>query len=102
MSLRIARKIVGLNQRRYALKAGVNLSLVNQLELGNRSLTSCTFPTVAALAAALNLQPQELIALVEPQPAARVGHTRTKRPYRRRTPAAPASDRGAPTASRGT
>lgn len=89
MSLKLARKIAGLSQTTLAKRSGVDPGLLSRLEHGERSLRQTMFPTVAALAAVLNLTPHELVDLVEPEQPTRVGDTRTRRRPRRRAPPRP-------------
>jgi transcriptional regulator with XRE-family HTH domain len=63
MSLRIARKIARLSQLELAKRSGVDNTLLSRIEHGDRALTSLRFPSVAAIADALNLDPAELFAL---------------------------------------
>lgn len=64
MSLRIARKIARLTQQELADRAGVDNSLISLVESGSRDLRASGYDTVASIAAALGLMPDELIALV--------------------------------------
>jgi transcriptional regulator with XRE-family HTH domain len=64
MSLRIARKIAKLTQQELADRAGVDNSLISLVESGSRDLRSSGYDTVASIAEALGLMPDELIALV--------------------------------------
>jgi transcriptional regulator with XRE-family HTH domain len=61
MSLRIARKIAGLSQKELAERAGVDNTGLCRMERGERQLRLADYDTVVRVAAALNLEPDELL-----------------------------------------
>lgn len=70
MSLRLARKIAQLTQQELADRASVDNSLISLIESGARDLRSSGYDTVARIAVALGLTPDELVALVAASDAA--------------------------------
>jgi transcriptional regulator with XRE-family HTH domain len=74
MLLKLARKVAGLTQAELAKEAGVTNSFISLLESGKRDIRSVGYETVARIADALGVSPQELFPL-----AARKSH-RAKRP----------------------
>lgn len=70
MELRKYRRIAGLTQAQLAQKAGVDATLISRLERGQRQTAS--YETIVRLARALNLEPEELVAvtLAPPREAA--------------------------------
>jgi transcriptional regulator with XRE-family HTH domain len=74
MLLKLARKVAGLTQAELAKQAGVTKSYISLLESGQRDIRSVGYETVARIADALGVSPQELFPL-----DVRKSH-RTKRP----------------------
>lgn len=68
MELKKYRRIAALTQQQLADKAGVDPTIISRLERGERATAS--YATIVRLARALNLEPEELVAVAEP-PAAR-------------------------------
>ena len=72
MSLRIARKIAGLTQTELARRAGIDNSAISRVEAGERSLRKSDYGTVVAIAAQLNIDPDELLSFADvPDPPLR-------------------------------
>lgn len=63
MELKKYRKIAGLNQKELAKKAGVNNTIISRLERGRAATAS--YETIVRLARALNLEPEELLPVVD-------------------------------------
>jgi len=61
MELKKYRRIAGLTQQALATKAGVDATLISRLERGERQRAS--YETIVRLARALNLAPEELVAV---------------------------------------
>lgn len=61
MELKKYRRIAGLTQAQLADKAGVDVTLISRLERGQRQ--RATYETIVRLARALNLAPDELVAV---------------------------------------
>ena len=90
MSLRIARKIAKLSQKELSERAAVDISTINRVERGSRDLSATGYHAVARLAAVLNLDADELIAIAKiPDPIRRHDPgDRTNRSSKARTKAA--------------
>jgi transcriptional regulator with XRE-family HTH domain len=63
MFLKLARKVAGLTQGELAKQAGVTKSFISLLESGKRDIRSVGYETVARIAEALGVSPQELFPL---------------------------------------
>jgi len=63
MSFRIARKLARMTQRQISEKSGIDLSSISGLETGRRSLAQANTLTIAALASALQVTPEELLSV---------------------------------------
>jgi transcriptional regulator with XRE-family HTH domain len=63
MSLKLARKIARLTQQDLAKKAGIDNTTICRVERSNRDLREVDYQTVVRIAAALNLDPEELFAI---------------------------------------
>jgi len=74
MLLKLARKVARLTQAELAKQAGVTKSFISLLESGKRDIRSVGYETVARIAEALGVSPQELFPLNIRQ------SQRTKRP----------------------
>lgn len=74
MLLKLARKVAGLTQAELAKEAGVTNSFISLLESGKRDIRSVGYETVARIADALNVSPQDLFPLDARK------SSRTKRP----------------------
>jgi transcriptional regulator with XRE-family HTH domain len=61
MELKKYRKIAGLTQEQLARTAGVDATIISRLERGIRQTAS--YVTIVRLARALNLEPEELLAV---------------------------------------
>lgn len=69
MGLRIARKLAGLSQNDLARLSGVDKSQISRVENGKRDL--CRYDMVLKVAAALHIEPDELLAIISvPDPRA--------------------------------
>lgn len=69
MDLRLARKIARLKQDELARRAGIDPTLLSQLENGHRSIRRQRYEIVVRLARALNLEPDELVPDLPAPPA---------------------------------
>jgi transcriptional regulator with XRE-family HTH domain len=56
-----ARKAAGLTQAKLADKAGVNISLIAKIEIGDINPANTTAKNLIAIAKALNVNPEDLI-----------------------------------------
>jgi transcriptional regulator with XRE-family HTH domain len=63
MELKKYRRIAGLTQQQLADKAGVDATIISRLERGARATAS--YATIVRLARALNLEPEELVAVTK-------------------------------------
>ena len=63
MDLKVARRIARLTQSELAAAAGVDGSFISLLESGKRDIETVNYRTVALLARALNVTPEELFPL---------------------------------------
>jgi transcriptional regulator with XRE-family HTH domain len=61
MELKKYRKIAGLTQEQLARKSGVHATIISRLERGIRP--SASYASIVRLARALNLEPEELLAV---------------------------------------
>jgi transcriptional regulator with XRE-family HTH domain len=61
VSLRIVRRAARLTQRKLAALAGVDHSFISLIEAGERDLRSVGYETVVLIAAALNVDPADLV-----------------------------------------
>jgi transcriptional regulator with XRE-family HTH domain len=75
MELKKYRRIAGLTQQKLADKSGVDKSLISRLERGKRQTAS--YETIVRLARALNLEPEELVPVVQARPIKLETQTRT-------------------------
>jgi len=68
MELKKYRRIAGLTQEQLAKKSGVNATVISRLERGERQTAS--YESIVRLSRALNLEPEELVAvgLGSPEP----------------------------------
>jgi transcriptional regulator with XRE-family HTH domain len=80
MSLTLVRKIAGFSMTELARRAGVDLSAIYRFETEPhiRRLSRAEYATVAKIAAAVNLTPDELVTLAE----ATAVHVRRQHPDR--------------------
>ena len=70
LSLRTARHIAQISQKKLAAAAGVDHSFISLIESGDRDLRGCGFDVVKRIAWALHITPDELVALASPRPTA--------------------------------
>lgn len=93
MSLTLIRRIAGISKSELAKRAGVDLSAISRFEHGRqlRQLRRAEYDTVARIAAAVNLTPDELLTLVEAIPVRFPLYHAMRR--RRATPPEPAAAR---------
>jgi len=61
MELKKYRRIAGLTQEQLAQKSGVDATIISRLERGERQKAS--YENIVRLARALNLEPEELVAV---------------------------------------
>jgi transcriptional regulator with XRE-family HTH domain len=69
MDLKLARQIAGLTQQELAKRAGVDPALISRLEQGRR-VRRPSYEAVVRIARALNLAPDQLFPIDQPQDAA--------------------------------
>jgi transcriptional regulator with XRE-family HTH domain len=80
MSLKLARKIARLTQEDLAKRAGLDNTTICRVERSGRDLRECDYQTVVRIAAALNLEPDELFAIAAlPDPSP--GRSRVNKAY---------------------
>lgn len=67
MDLKVARQIARLTQRQLAQRAGVDEATISLLERGERDYRQAGYQAVTRLALALNVEPQLLFPVDEPE-----------------------------------
>lgn len=77
MELKKYRRIAGLTQEALAQKSGVDASIISRLERGRRRTAS--YDSIVRLARALNLEPEELVAIGETVPKPTLGKRSRRR-----------------------
>jgi transcriptional regulator with XRE-family HTH domain len=83
MGLRLARKIAHLTQKELAKRSGVPQDVLCRYETGVRKFAKAPYPLLSALAAALGISIDELVAIgamPDPGPPPRIGRPRRDRP----------------------